>query len=61
MIINKQLMTFLKIQKNKPTKKRKILIVFDDIIADMQTNKILSPRTTELFSRGRIISKYLKL
>ena len=54
-------MTFLKIQKNKPTKKRKILIVFDDIIADIQTNKILSPRTTELFSRGRIISKYLKL
>ena len=54
-------MTFLKIQKNKPTKKRKILIVFDDIIADMQTNKISSPRTTELFSRGRIISKNLKL
>ena len=37
-----------------PTKKRKVLIVFDDIIADMQSNKIkikikLNPIVTELF------------
>ena len=26
-----------------PTKKRKVLIVFDDMIADMESNKKLSP------------------
>ena len=36
-----------------PTKKRKVLIVFDDMIADMESNKILSPIVTELFLRGR--------
>ena len=34
-------------------KKRKILIVFDDMIADMLSNKKLSPVVTELFIRGR--------
>ena len=34
-------------------KKRKILIVFDDIIADMINNKRLNPIVTELFIRGR--------
>ena len=34
-------------------KKRKILIVFDDIIADMINNKKLNPVVTELFIRGR--------
>ena len=34
-------------------KKRKILIVFDDIIADMINNKKLNPVKTELFIRGR--------
>ena len=28
-------------------------IVFDDIIADMESNKLLSPIITELFLRGR--------
>ena len=28
------------------------LIVFDDMIADMEPNKILSPIVTELFLRG---------
>ena len=36
-----------------PTEKRRILIVFDDIIADMESNKKLSPIVTELFLRGR--------
>ena len=36
-----------------PNKKRKILIVFDDIIADMLSNKKLNPIVTELFVRGR--------
>ena len=36
-----------------PTKKRKVLIVFDDMIADMDSNEKLSPFVTELFLRGR--------
>ena len=34
-------------------KKRKILIVFDDINADMINNNKLNPIVTELFIRGR--------
>ena len=34
-------------------KKRKILIVFDDMIADMINDKKLNPIVTELFIRGR--------
>ena len=34
-------------------KKRKILIVFDDMIADMINNKKLNPIVTELFIRDR--------
>ena len=33
-------------------KKRKVLIVFDDMIADMISNKKLNPIVTELFIRG---------
>ena len=36
-----------------PRKKRKILIVFDSMIADMINNKKLNPVVTELFIRGR--------
>ena len=36
-----------------PNKKRKILIVFDDMIADMLSNKKLNPIVTELFIRAR--------
>ena len=35
------------------TKKKIVLIVFDDMITDMESNKKLSPQVTELFSRGR--------
>ena len=34
-------------------KKRKILIVFDDMIADMLNNKKLNPVVAELFIRSR--------
>ena len=34
-------------------KKRKAVIVFDDMIADMINNKMLNPVVTELFIRGR--------
>ena len=36
-----------------PDKKNKILIVFDDMIADMINNKKLNSIVTELFIRGR--------
>ena len=39
-----------------PDKEDKILIVFDDVIADMIHNKKLNSIVTELFIRGR---KYL--
>ena len=46
---------FKKILKNKILeKKRKIIIVFDDMIADMVNNdKKLNPIVTELFIRGK--------
>ena len=46
-----------KVYKNidnyKPDKENKILIVFDDMIADMINNKKLNSIVTELFIRGR--------
>ena len=41
------------IEEYNPDKKRKVLIVFDDMIADMINNKKLNPIVTELFIRGR--------
>ena len=41
------------IEEYNPNKNRKILIVFDDIIADILSNKKLNPVVTELFIRGR--------
>ena len=41
------------IEEYNPNKKDKILAVFDDIIADMLSNKKLNPIVTELFIRGR--------
>ena len=41
------------INENNEDKERKILIVFDDMIADMVNNKKLNSRITALFIRGR--------
>ena len=43
------------IEDYNPHKRRKVLIVFDDMIVDMinNNNKILNPVVTELFIRGR--------
>ena len=41
------------IEEYHPNKKRKILIVFDDLLADMLSNKKLNPIVTELLIRGR--------
>ena len=38
---------------NNPKKNRKILIAFDDMIADMINNKKLNPIVIKLFIRGR--------
>ena len=41
------------IGENNPNKKRKILIVFDDMTADMLRSEKLNPIVTGLFIRGR--------
>ena len=41
------------IEDYNPGKKRKKIIVFDDMTADMINNKKLNPVVTELFIRGR--------
>ena len=41
------------IEEYNPGKKRKVLIVFDDMTADMINNKKLNPIVTKLFIRGR--------
>ena len=41
------------VDEYNPGKKRKILIVFDDMIADIINNKKLNSIVTELFIRGR--------
>ena len=41
------------IEEYNPNTKRKILIVFDDMIPDMLCNKKLNPAVTELFIRER--------
>ena len=47
MIFNKN------IGKYNPNLKRKIIIVFDDMIADIPSNKKLNPIVTEVFIRER--------
>ena len=44
---------FKNIEEYNPNKKCKILIVFDDMIADMLCNEKLNPVVTKLFIRGR--------
>ena len=44
---------FIEYSNDNTGKERKILIVFDDLIADMINNKKLNSITTELFHRGR--------
>ena len=41
------------IEEYNPKKKRKTLIAFDHMIADMLSNKKRNPIVTELFIRGR--------
>ena len=41
------------INHHNPNKENKILIVFDDMLADMINNRTLDSIVTELFIRGR--------
>ena len=45
--------SYKNIEEYNLNKKRKILIVFDDMIADMLSNEKLNPIVTELFIGGR--------
>ena len=44
---------YINIEEYNPNKKRKILIVFNDMIADMLSIKKLGPIVTELFIKSR--------
>ena len=44
------------IEEYSPNKKRKMLIFFDDIVADMLNNKQLNPIVPALFIRGRKVN-----
>ena len=41
------------IEEYNPNKKQKIIIIFQDMIADMLSNNKTNPIVTELFIRGR--------
>ena len=58
---NDMLDVYKRIEDYNPDKKRKILIVFDDMIADMINNKKLNPIVTELFIRGRKLNISISL
>ena len=47
------------IEECNPNKKRKILMVFDNMIADILNNKKLNPIVTELFIRGQKLNIFL--
>ena len=47
---------YINIEDYNPIKKRKVLIIFDDMIADMINNNKLNPVITELLIRGRKIN-----
>ena len=41
------------LEEYNPSKQRRVLIVFDDMIADMESKKKINPIVTELFLIGR--------
>ena len=47
------------IEDYNPIKKRKVIIIFDDMIADMINKNKLNPIVTELFIRGRKLNIYI--
>ena len=53
--------SYKNIEECNPNKKWKILIVFDDMIHDMPSNKKLNPIVTEVFIRWRKLISLLFL
>ena len=51
--------TYKNIEEYNPNKKRKILIVFDDLIAGMLSKRKLNSMVTELFISGRKLNTSL--
>ena len=51
--LNDMQVVYKNIEDYNPIRKRKVLIIFDDMIADMISNNKLNPIVTELFIRGR--------
>ena len=49
------------IEEYNPDKKHKTLIVFNDMIADMLSNKKLNPVVTKLIIRGKKLNIFLVL
>ena len=47
------------IEDYNPNKKRNVLMVFDDMTADMINNKNLNPIVTELFIRDRKLNIFI--
>ena len=47
------------IEEYSPNKKRKILTVFDDMIADILSNRKVNTIVTELFVRGRKLNFFM--
>ena len=52
---------FLNLEEYNPTKKRRVLVLFDNLIPDMESNKKLIPKVTELFLRERKLNISLVL
>ena len=53
LLLNTQMIWMINAEEYNPNKKRKILIVFDNMNADMLGFKELNPIITELFIRDR--------
>ena len=50
---------YKKISEYNSNKKQKILIVFDNMIADILSNKKINPIVAELFIKGRKLNIFL--
>ena len=66
MILNLLLNTWMtwiifikKVEEHNPNRKRKKLMIFDDTIADMLSNKKFNPVVTELLIRRRRLNIFL--
>ena len=56
---NNMVNIYKNIEEYNLNKKHKILIIFDDMIADVLSNKKLNSTVTELFIRDRKLNIYL--